>query len=208
MGGLGSGPRRGPAFTCEWCHQSFWRPKKPAAIDARRFCSKRCAAFKRTAAGLMPFQQVEVQVRLAIATEHRRQQQREERDRREQERKQQRLDRQQEYQETTKCACGAPSTITRWNQSHPYVRRWCAACHAQEFQAWRHVCPDCGQEFYGAERDTYCSPRCQHRYTRKGRYPFLGAIPVAERNRLAALIVLVRQARRQINTEVQIPLYP
>lgn len=188
--------RRRPAFTCEWCQHEFWRPRKGNdKHDRRRFCSKRCSALLRTTARRMPWQNPDVQLRLALEREHRREQQRQ----RQQWLKQQR---QQEQQEQTKCACGSPSTQARWTYEHPYMRRWCDACYAQEFYAWQHCCPNCGQEFYGEYRNVYCSMRCakqmRHRHERSDTYPLIGALPLAERNKLAQMIALMRAANRRM----------
>jgi len=62
----------------------------------------------------------------------------------------------------------------------------------------RHVCPNCGREFFGYETDVYCSPYCGRQYNHE-RYPSLQDLSRPERNHLAEMIALVRQARRHIN---------
>ena len=195
-------------FHCEWCHVEFWRNREPK--DALRFCSKRCSALRRMAEGKMPIQDPEVQVRLAIANEHRREQYRiarefrlKEKERQQQQSQQRAQEQHQQWIIETACACGLPHTKSLWTPKHPYMRRWCDACHTQEFYAWLHVCPNCGQEFYGGESVIHCSTRCGKQMAKRrarGSYPFISNLPIEERNRLAALIALVRAVNRRLHT--------
>src|SRR5215510_917390 len=124
--------RRGPILFCEWCKQEFWRHRSGSAkTDARRFCSKRCSGLQRTAERRQPFQQPEIQMRQALALEQLHEHQRQRRQLQEQELEQRLAEARADYQERTKCACGAPSTKAKWTPTHPYMRRWCEACFAQ-----------------------------------------------------------------------------
>jgi predicted nucleic acid-binding Zn ribbon protein len=207
--------RRGPHQQCEFCGVSFWRYNMgDPAKDARRFCSRRCSALHRGATGRQTMQNPEIRARIVgsiayrqcVEQRHAQAQERQRQREQEWQELQKRLQEQRErYQEETKCACGAPSTIARWTPTHPYMRRWCEACHTQEFQAWQHVCPNCGQEFDGEYRTVYCSERCatqmRKRQQRSDTYPSIGGIPLAERNKLAELIALMRAANRQAYKE-------
>lgn len=100
------------------------------------------------------------------------------------------------------CDCGA--VITRRKDG-----RRCAACSAKRLarivpRAWKrvlgidHLCPCCGAWFKGYRHEVYCSARCCELMTKRGIYPALGRIDVEERNHLAELIYLARQANRRL----------
>jgi hypothetical protein len=196
--------RQPPLRTCEWCGRDFRRGGGQAPRfrhDVKRFCSKHCSGLHRMAAGQQPIQDPDVQVRAAIGLAVWREQRRAEWALRRQERherqQQQRAIRQQQR---PTCACGAPYTHTRDK------RYWCDACFTQEFHAWRHLCPNCGQEFVGIQAKTYCSPRCatqmRHRLERSSCYVAIGHLHVMERNRMAELMALMRAAHRHLQRPV------
>jgi hypothetical protein len=98
------------------------------------------------------------------------------------------------------CRCGA--VITRRKDGV-----FCAACSAERRErviprAWvrvlgvDHLCPNCGAWFKGYRYAVYCSARCCEQTTKHGRYPALGRVDVEERNGLAELVYLEREARR------------
>jgi len=202
--------RRGPALICEWCKQTFRRfDRKNPAKDARRFCSKRCGGLFKAAAGTLPIRTpaalIAWEQNLALrraASEVRREERRHERKLLAQERAADR----QAHRPT--CACGEAFTRVLWNYSHPYMRRWCEACFAQEFYAHPHICPNCGQDFYGEQTATYCSRHCakqmRHKIERSpDLYVSIGNFPLTERNNLAALIALMRAANRRLYTTIE-----
>jgi hypothetical protein len=217
--------RKPPLRHCEWCHQAFVMRQRHAdpKKGAGRFCTKRCSGLFRAAAGVMPLQKADVRARAAIGTAQYRELHREEWDWRREERKRQKEEeqrhQQQKWDREHACSCGASSTTARWVYDEPYragqtppsgrTRYWCEACFAHEFYARQHVCPNCGEEFYGTERETYCSERCgtqmRKRIERSACYPSIGHLPVDERNKLARLIALMRAAHRRIKLWPHIP---
>jgi len=180
--------RRKCPFTCEWCRALFWRK---SGRDSRRFCSKRCSGARRRAEASAS-RSVQGEIARALRDEQRRAR-----------------------------ACVVCGRALGAEGSNPYVKyhvtcRATVAAHRyerdkRELNARRrrarglrwdiHVCPCCGQTFtttYGDRRRVWCSRRCSH-WMRKYRLA-LCHVPTQERNRLASLVALVKQAHRILYT--------
>ena len=105
------------------------------------------------------------------------------------------------------CRCGAPITQARTGACQTCLSPARAASARASLSVARvlgaaHVCANCGQSFRGNVSAVHCSRRCanqMHRRQGRGHYPAIGHIPLAERNRVAELIALVRRANRRIH---------
>ena len=176
--------------TCEGCGIAFRLSNSPGKQYAGRFHSRKCAAIHRWALH---------NARVKAEREAR------------QEARRVRLIEREIARETSRpgvCRCGAP--ITRDRQCHdPYVTL-CKECAARQIadrvrrvrlasrhDGVDHVCPNCGETFRGFERDVFCSTRCAAQLKRET-YPSIGALPLDERNRIAAMVALMRHARSRL----------
>jgi hypothetical protein len=170
---------------CEWCGAAFWR--KASARDDRRFCSKRCSGARRRAEASAR-RSVQGEIARALPDEQRR------------------------ARPCVVCgmALGADGRRPRIRY-HATCRSTVAAQryerNKRELNERRrrdrglrwdvHVCPCCGQTFtttYGDQRRVWCSRRCSHAMRKYGLT--LRLVPTRERNRLASLLALVKQANR------------
>jgi len=177
-------------LTCEWCGVAFWRKPKSAGYtdrDARRFCSKRCNGDRLralAAARNAPKRQAE-----ALAREMRAQYR----------------DARRRLRALRRCPCGAPPAPTgRYcvpcrdaRRRLPNANTSASLCQARALGV-AHCCPNCGTTFQGLAHDVYCSTHCRKQY--KPKYPRLRGLTLDDRNRVAALIALVREARRYLNS--------
>jgi hypothetical protein len=172
-----------PKRQCEGCGKTFMRRQR--SRDSFLFCSRECYFAVKKARGI----------------EH---QQRKENDR---------VDR--EIQRELKRAARSVLRTLRWCEcGAPLNRptaRYCAPCYQQVIgagirngrriasqQGVGHVCPNCGNIFRGYSTAVYCSVRCARVIAHHRRYPALRHLPLAERNRLAELVALVRAANRRL----------
>jgi hypothetical protein len=176
-----------PTRICEQCGGEFRRRSAGPRhrTEVFRFCSKKCWGGFRTA------QSQTAEARALAATRQQAQSFARE------------LMRAQQLELQSVCACGAAK--------RPLAQR-CRACarlrtrtrlrgRYQPHEPAQSCCPDCGAQFITTRPNkVFCSDRCHTRYTKKGRYPSIAAItPITERNRIAALVALVRSAQRRIH---------
>ena len=183
-----SAARRRPIRVCRQCTRPF-HPKRgvhPARRQVNKYCSRSCFFTSKRLRAEAVAMETAISRSLARA---------------------QRLQvRQQRHETRMVCPCGA--AITR------PTGRWCNSCYATQIangiragRDWArvtgpdHLCPNCGQWFKGYQAHTFCSSHCQEQMSRmqaRGRYPSIQHVPVDERNHLAELIALAREANRRI----------
>ena len=175
-------PRASAAAQCHACYNADRRGpalvcewcgtafwRRAGEHDARRFCSKRCSGLRKAEDGSSPILQPEIIAARQLAAAMR---------------KAQRLD-----DKARRRAEQQHSRALIRQHKRPDQRR----------TRHNHLCPDCGAWFHGPPAAVFCSPTCGQRYSRHGKYPYLQTIEsVTERNKLAALISLIRQANRRL----------
>jgi len=175
-----------PVHVCEYCKQSF-QPKRsvnPARFQFNKYCSRACyfAVKKATACERL----VAHELARTIAHEQRRQK--------------------REQQEHL-CACGATINVKNKRCRRCFLKQ--AGSVIRETRELArvtgvdHLCPNCGQWFKGYESSTFCSERCCLRL-RRDRYASIRHLPLEERNNLAELIALTREANRRIQNSVDV----
>lgn len=176
-----------PIRICQWCGGKFRRKGHDPRTthDVLRFCRKKCWGAFRSA--FAQAEQEQYQRAREISRE---------------------LTRAQRLYARSVCPCGAPITRPRGR----FCNTCAATCRGRGIRRARavgrrtglaHLCPNCGRQFRGYERDVFCSQHCSHQYTKKQRYPSIGAMSLEQRNQIAELIALVRSARRRVHEELQ-----
>lgn len=182
--------KRREVHICQQCSLSFRpiRSLSKASCQVNKYCSRACYfAMKRGRAETRSIER-------KIAQAHAREQRKRNWTQRHQERQEQRA--------ATRCPCGAALTRP--------TARWCKNCYATQIgngirkgREWMratgldHLCPNCGQWFKGYESSTFCSLKCCTQW-KPGRYPCISRVPIEERNQLAELLALVREANRRM----------
>lgn len=168
--------------TCEMCGVEFWRVRKER--DTCRFCSKTCYG-------------------LSVREASRR------------ERAERRSCLEREQRQRPCLECGQPG-LASGRRRHAHCQRVRASRYMRERQRElrseaayqrakhpprQHVCPTCGESFtteYGDYRRVFCSHRCSKQQPNKS-MGALSRIPsLEERNQLAAMMAMVKQARRRM----------
>lgn len=158
---------------CEGCGSAFVRRRKK---NACRYCSRRCA-FNHAADWIHPLPRYPRSFPLQVVDRH--------------------------------CE-GCQAILT--NRQRRFCSQACGYAHmlrtkkearTRSFVSTLRLCPACG-EYFGTSANhdqIFCSRPCNRRFNRKGRYPSLKTVPQSERQQLASLISLMREARHHIDRE-------
>jgi hypothetical protein len=187
-----------PPRVCEWCNAAIER--QPRKRDAARFCSKTCSGALKTARRRAHEAESESESEFARTFQRE---------------LMQRLPTSPPPVSLppVRCCNGCGVAITQAAAKH--TPRFCGACFSSRLTAnfagafsvsWRlgaeHICPNCGRSFRAFPHVLCCSARCGKQIGRaqeRGHYPVISAIQLEERNRLAKLISLVREANRRLH---------
>ena len=161
-------------FRCLGCGQESSRRKCPGH-DARKYCSRACAFAHWSEIRLSDVRSVRARARPRPTHPCRR------------------CDRPIELR---KQLCVSCREVARWDQAD---RRRQKARQRPKVGTFKHTCPSCGDPFVGLRDAVFCSHICSRRARKVTKGMGLSRLPINERERVAPLVALVRQANQRID---------